>query len=120
MDFNLAHFLYEENSLGVFVLVTLALGGGGAWLTGRAIAGTWRPAWQVAVYMLVLAAAVRFIHFSLFGGTLLSPHYYLVDLAFCLAIGFAGFRVMRVNQMVRQYHWLNSPAGRFRWRRNTA
>jgi hypothetical protein len=33
-------------------------------------------------------------------------------------IGFAGFRVMRVNQMVRQYHWLNSPAGRFRWRRN--
>ena len=55
------------------------MGGGAAWLAGRAIAATWRPWWHVAVYMLVLGVAVRFIHFALFDGTLLSPHYYLVD-----------------------------------------
>lgn len=119
MDFSIPDFLYEEGSFGVFVLVTVILGGGGAWLTGRAIAGTWRPAWQVAVYMLVLGVAVRFIHMALFGGTLLSLHYYAVDTAVCLAFGFAGFRVTRAAQMVRQYGWLNERAGAMRWRRRT-
>ena len=32
-----------------------------------------------ALYMLVLAAAVRFFHFALFEGTLLSLQYYRVD-----------------------------------------
>ena len=66
------HLLYEENSFGVFLLVTLVLGGGTAWLSGRAIAQTWRPWWSVVAYMLVLGAIVRFFHFALFGGTLLS------------------------------------------------
>ena len=43
MDFNLAHLLYEEDSLGIFLLVSVFLGGGGAYLSGRAIAATWRP-----------------------------------------------------------------------------
>ena len=62
--------IYEEDSLGVFLLVTVILGGGAAALAGRAVALTWRPWWQVVVYMLMLAAAVRFFHFALFGGTL--------------------------------------------------
>jgi hypothetical protein len=115
--FSIPELLYEEGSFGTFLLVTIAMGGGGAWLTGRAIAGTWRPIWQVAVYMLVLGAAVRFFHMSLFGGTLLSLHYYLVDTAVCLALGFAGFRSTRARQMVRQYRWINAPAGPMRWRR---
>lgn len=115
----LANVFYEENALGIFLLVTIVLGGGAAWLAGRAIALTWRPWWQVATYSLVLGAAVRFIHFSLFNGTLLSPHYYLVDAAFCLAFGVLGFRAARVKQMVEQYHWLNAPSGPLRWRRKT-
>jgi hypothetical protein len=111
--------LYEEDAFGVFVLVTLILGGGAAWLTGRAAAQTWRPVWQVAVYCLMLGAAVRFIHFSLFGGTLLSLQFYAIDAAFCIAFGLAGFRVARAAQMVRQYGWLNESAGAFRWRRKT-
>ena len=110
-------FLYEENSVGVFILVTLILGGGAAALTGRAIAGTWRPWWQVFVYALILGLAVRFLHFSLFGSTLLSPHYYLVDSAFCMAFGFAGFRMTRIAQMVQHYRWLYEPYGPARWRR---
>jgi len=97
------HLLYEENSFGVFLLVTLVLGGGTAWLSGRAIAQTWRPWWSVAAYMLVLGAVVRFFHFALFDGTLLSPHFYVVDTSIVLLFGMAGFRLTRARQMVRQY-----------------
>ena len=116
-DIALSALLYEEGSIGVFLLVTVALGGGAAWLTGRAIAATWRPGWQVVVYAAILGAAVRFIHFSLFGGTLLSLHYYLVDSAVCLGLALAGFRAARVAQMVTQYAWINEPDGPLRWRR---
>ena len=116
---HVASMFYEEGSLGVFVLVTVALGGGAAWLTGRAIAATWRPVWQVAVYALILGLAVRFIHTTLFGGTLLSLHYYVVDTAICIGLGMAGFRLRRASQMVEQYHWLNSRDGALGWRRKT-
>jgi hypothetical protein len=112
-----AAFLYEDESLGIFVLVTIVLGGGAALLAGRAIAATWRQWWQVVVYMLILGGAVRFIHFALFSGTLLSPHYYAVDSVVCLLCGLLGFRAARVSQMVRQYRWINVPDGPLRWRR---
>lgn len=115
--FSIPEFLYEEGSFGVFVLVTIILGGGAAALSGRAIATTWRPWWQVVAYSFILGAAVRFIHFSLFDGTLLSPHYYLVDSAVCMAFGFLGFRAARVAQMVTQYRWINEAEGPLRWRR---
>jgi hypothetical protein len=113
----IAALIYEEGSFGVFLLVTVALGGGGAWLTGGAIASTWRPLWQVGGYTLILGLVVRFFHLALFGGTLLSPHYYLVDSAVCFALGLAGFRTTRVGQMVKQYHWLNTRSGALGWRR---
>ena len=111
--------LYEEDSFGVFLLVTVILGGGAGWLTGRAIAATWRPWGQTIVYGFILGLAVRFIHFSLFQGTLLSPYYDLVDSAVCIAFGFLGFRAARAAQMVTQYRWLNEPAGFLRWRRKS-
>lgn len=117
MAFSLPELLYEEGSFGVFLLVTVALGGGAAWLTGRAVAQTWRPLWQAVLYALILGAAVRFIHFSLFGGTLLSLHYYLVDGAVLVGLGLLGFRSARVAQMVSQYRWINEPNGPMRWRR---
>jgi Domain of unknown function (DUF6867) len=116
-DFSIPELFYEEGSFGVFVLVTIILGGGAAALAGRAIASTWRPWWQMLVYTLILGAAVRFIHYALFGGTLLSLHYYLVDCAVCLATGFLGFQAERVRQMVSQYRWINSRSGPMRWRR---
>ena len=64
---SLLHLIYEENSFWIFVLVTIVLGGGAAWLTGRAVAGTWRPAWQVFVYCLILGGAVRFIDVRILG-----------------------------------------------------
>ena len=116
-SFSIPEFLYEEGSLGVFVLVTIVLGGGAALLAGRAIATTWRPWWQVVAYGFILGAAVRFIHFSLYGGTFLSLHYYLIDSVFCIMFGYLGFKAARARQMVRQYSWLNESDGLMRWRR---
>ena len=115
--FSIPELLYEEGSFGVFLLVSIVLGGGAAALSGRAIAATWRPWWQIVAYSFILGLAVRFIHFSLFDGTLLSAHYYLVDSAVCMAFGFLGFRAARVAQMIAQYRWINEAAGPLRWRR---
>jgi hypothetical protein len=117
MNISIPEFLSDERSLLVFLLVSVAMGGGAAWLAGRAMAATWRPWWHIAFYMLLLAFAVRFIHYALFDSTFLSLHYYLVDYGVCLAFGLLGFRVMRVHQMVTRYKWINERAGLLRWRR---
>ena len=120
MDLSLPQLLYEEGSFGVFLLVTVAMGGGAAWLSGRAIAATWRPWWQIVAYMLILGVAVRFIHFALFEGTLLSPYYYLIDAVVCLLFGFFGFRVTRARQMTTQYGFRNVRTGLVSWARRSA
>ena len=102
--------LYEEDALGVFLLVTVVLGGGTAWLTGRAVAQTWRSWWSIVVYMLMLGLAVRFIHFALFGGTLLSAHFYAIDTGVAVLFACLGFRVTRRQQMARQYAFLTTNA----------
>ena len=117
MPVNIPELLSAERSLGVFFLVTVLMGGGAAWLAGRACAATWRPPWQMALYMLILALAVRFIHFAVFNAKLLSLHYYLVDAAVCLLFGWLGFRLMRARQMATSYSWINERAVLFRWRR---
>lgn len=94
------------NGLWVFLLVTVILGGAAAWATGRAIASTWKPLWQLAFYLLLLAAAVRFIHYALFAEPLLALANYAVDAVTLIAVGFAGHRATRLRQMARQYGWL--------------
>jgi NO-binding membrane sensor protein with MHYT domain len=118
-DFSIAALLYEEDSFGVFLLVSVLLGGGAAWLAGRAVAATWRPWWHVTFHMLILGAAVRFLHFALFDATLLSPHYYLVDTGVCLGFGSLGFRTARAAQMATQYRWINVRTGAFTWGRRS-
>ena len=115
--------LYEEGSFGVFLLVTVVLGGGGG--VARPAAPSRRPGGRggrSASYMLMLGGAVRFFHFALFDGTLLSLHYYVVDTAVCLAFGFARLSRRRgPRQMVTQYRWINEPAAApMRWRRKSA
>jgi hypothetical protein len=103
------YYFSEQHNFGIFLLVTVFLGGGAAWLAGRAIAQTWRPWWHVVFYMLILGLAVRFIHFALFDGTLVAPYYYAVDSLVAIVIGTLGFRVTRARQMARQYRFLNQP-----------
>jgi hypothetical protein len=117
MERAIALFTTEEHSLAALLVISGLLGGGAAWLAGRAIATTWRPWWHLALYMLMLAAAVRFVHFALTQSELLSPGGYLIDLAICLLLGLLGFRLARVDQMVMRYPWLNQRTGLLSWRR---
>ena len=108
--------IHEESSIWLFLLVTCVMGGWAAWMTGRAMASTWQRYPVLVGYLAILAVAVRFIHFALFGGTLLSPHYYLVDLAVVQAIGTIGYRMTRVAQMTAKYRWLYLPNGPMFWK----
>ena len=111
--------LYAEESLLQNVLVTGALGGGAAFLAGRAIAQTWRPFWSVVVYMALLGAAVRFVHFALFEGTLLSPASYLADTLYLIVVGSLAWRMTRAAQMATQYYWLYERTSPLTWRQRS-
>ena len=95
--------LYATETFLQVLLVTGAIGGAAAWLTGQAIAQTWRPFWHLVVYIALLGAAVRFVHFALFEADLLALLSYIVDTLFLLAVASLSFRVSRTSQMVTQY-----------------
>ena len=105
------------NSLTVYVGFTCILAGGTAWMMGQAIGGSWRPAWQVVAYGLLLGASDRFLIFALFQGELLLPSGYLIDTATLIVIALTAHRVTLVAAMVKQYPWLYERAGPFAWRR---
>ena len=108
-------WLYD-GSLWVFLLLNVVLGGGAAYMSGRALALKWRPVWQLVIYMALLAAAVRFLHYALYDETFISWRNYLVDFATMLIAAGLGYRLTRVKQMVTQYYWLYERAGPFAWR----
>lgn len=106
----------SDDSLRVFVVLTLILGGGAAFLSGRALARGWKPFSRLFFYMALLAAAVRFFHYALFDGTLLSLYYFLVTYVVLMAAALLGFRWMRTTQMVTQYRWLYERTSPLTWR----
>lgn len=108
--------LYSNESIIQVLFVTLILGGGCAWLAGRAIALTWRGIWIVAAAMIPMAMAVRFVHFALFNETLLVPQTYAVETIILLLVACLAFQRTRALQMVRQYYWLYEPNGPLGWR----
>lgn len=109
--------LYDTGNGWVFLLVTIIIGGVAAFMSGRAIAQTWRPYWHIPLYMLPLAATVRFFHYALFWEPLLSAKNYLVDFAVVLTAASLGYRLLRARQMAQQYHWLFRRTGPLRWRK---
>jgi hypothetical protein len=98
--------LIWETSPVPFVVITLVLAGGAAWLAGQALARTWRPLTLVLAYMVPLGAAARFFHWGLAGGSLLSLHYLIVDTAVVMALATVSWLAARADLMVRQYPWL--------------
>jgi len=108
--------LYAAETFLQVVMVTGVIGGGAALLAGRAIATTWRPYWYVIAYMLLLGAGVRFLHYALFQGDILSLPSYLADTLYVMAVGSISYRMTRARQMARQYPWLYEQTGPFSWR----
>jgi len=119
--------LYEEPTPWVFLVMTVVIGGGAAWLIGRAVAKAWRPLWTLSGYVMLLACALRFLHFALFEGAFLSLdsaernmaalHYMTVDLVVLMIAAGVGWRVTRARQMTAQYRWLYERTGPFSWKR---
>jgi hypothetical protein len=110
----------SDDSLRVFLVLTVIIGGGAAFLAGRGLARSWKPFGRIFFYMLLLAAAVRFFHYALFDGELLSLYYYFVTYIVLLGVASLGYRMMRTTQMVTQYRWLYERTSPLTWRARLA
>jgi hypothetical protein len=96
---------------GVYIGVTLVLMGSAAFMTGQAVASTWRPMWQVFSYSFLLGLGARFLIFALFEGKLLSLTGLLADVVVLTLIGLFAYRLTHVSRMVSQYPWLYRRVG---------
>ena len=108
--------IYGKESFLQVLFVTCLIGGGTAWITGHTLANNWRSLAQTIFYLLLLGAAVRFVHFALFQAPLFSWPAYLADTSFLIVVGGLSWRLALVQRMVRQYRWLYERAGPFGWR----
>lgn len=111
--------LYEEASFLQFAMISVAIGGWTAWMTGKGAAESWGTPLNVVIYTLLLGVAVRFIHHALFGGTMFTVQYYLVDTLVLMAFSMTGFLYTRTNQMTEKYYWLYEKAGPFAWKKKS-
>ncbi len=89
-----------------FLIITLGFGGLAAVMAGRALALTWRSRWQIIPAMLLLTAAVRFLHYVMVQEELLSAFAFAADFASLFCIAWLSFVQTRRRQMQRQYGWL--------------
>lgn len=87
-----------------------------AYMTGQAMATTWKPLWHSVIYGLLLGLVDRFLGFALFEGELLSLGGYLADAAVLIGIALFAHRLNQARCMVAQYPWLYERAGPFGWR----
>lgn len=100
----------------VFFILTVVIFGGFGFMTGQAIARTWRPLWQVLPYGLLLTLFNRFLAWSLFEADALSVPGFLTDAVVILALALIGFLATRAHKMVSQYPWIYERTGPFGWK----
>ena len=98
-------------SLAVFITVTVIIMGAAAFMTGQAVARTWRPVGQVVFYAVLIGLTDRFLTWALFEGELLSPTGFMIDTAVLMAIALSAYRITRVAKILAQYPWLYERAG---------
>jgi hypothetical protein len=109
-------WLYVPTDSGLLAFCVLTgLGVLASIATGRSFAAGWSPLWLVVPAMIVLAAAVHFLHYALFQENLTSAYYYGVTLLILLIFASLGYRSRRSHQMGTQYRWMFQSEGLF-WR----
>jgi hypothetical protein len=111
-------FLEHEGTVGIvqFAVFTLLLGGGAAFLAGRALAIGWKPVGLLVFYMVIFTCGLRFLDYALFQSNMISPIYFVSHGLVVLACALLGYRLTRVGQMVNQYPWLYERSGPLSWR----
>jgi hypothetical protein len=100
----------------VFIGITILLMGFASFMTGQAVANTWRPMWQVVPYTLLLGLADRFLTWGLFDGQLFLLSGYIADSLVLMAIAALAYRLTLAHKMVTQYPWIYERTGPFTWR----
>lgn len=119
--------LIWEKSFVVFFILTVLIGGGAAFATGRALALNWRPFREVIAYSCLLGFADRFLHWGLFldkpldiyKGSIFSLHYYAVDTAILACAAAIAWQMTRARCMTTQYRWMYERNGLFSWRKRS-
>jgi hypothetical protein len=99
-----------------FIVFTVILGGGAAYLAGRALAIGWRPVGLLVFYMVLFTIGLRFLDYALFQSNMFSPLYFITHGLVVLALALLGYRLTRVSQMVTQYPWLYERSGLLTWK----
>ncbi len=105
-----------ETHIGGTIVVTVIMMGFAAWATGRAIAATWRPYWQVIVYPLLLGFVDRGLNRAFAEGEMWSITGYLLDAAFLVLVAMLAHRLTRARRMTAQYPWIYERTGPLSWR----
>jgi hypothetical protein len=108
--------LIPNVSLTVFLGMTVILFGWAAFMTGQALASTWRPMWQVFPYSILLGIGDRLMTFFLFQGMLTSIPAYLFGTLILTTIALLAYRLTQVHKMITQYPWLYERVTLFSWR----
>ena len=109
-----------ETHLGGTIIITVIMMGFAAWTTGRAVAVTWRPFWQVMVYPLLLGLVDRGLNRVFAEGELWSISGYLLDAAFLVAVSVLAHRLARARKLTTQYPWIFERSGPLSWREKSA
>lgn len=111
-------------SIGVFIFGVVIAMGFAAYMTGQAIAVTWRPAWQVLVYSVLLGLASRFLVLALFYH---DPIFHfgewmygaVIDFVVMFIIAQGAYRLTLARVTVEQYPWAYERTGLFSCREKT-
>jgi hypothetical protein len=109
-----------ETHIGGTIIVTVIMMGFAAWATGRAIAATWRPYWQVIVYPCLLGFVDRGLNRAFAEGELWSITGYLADTAFLVLVAMLAHRLTRARRLTTQYPWIYERTGPLSWRERRA
>ena len=104
------------SSLGVFIGLNVILFGIASWMTGRALAETWKSLWLTLPYSLLLGFGSRFLTYALFEGVFLSVRGYVISTAVLWFIMFVAYRLNRARLMIQQYPWMYERRWLFAWR----
>ncbi len=111
--------VFVEQNFWIFLLLTVVLGGGAAFMAGRSLAIGWKSIGLLLAYMIPSTMGVRFLHFALFEAELTSFQYFLSHGIILVAFALLGYRLTRVSQMVTQYPWLYERSGPLSWKSKT-
>ena len=104
-------------SVPIFIVMTVFLFGGAALMMGRALADTWRPAWQNVAYGLLLGVGDRLFGNFLFASDIVLLPAYLIHTAVLIGMALLAYRITKVHKMVAQYPWVYQRAGLLSWRK---